>query len=173
MTIGLLLIAVIVVSGAMGALAQGRSPYQTVKIFYEFSIARPSVFNRQHIEARKRWYTHDLYRLFLEELQEQEANLKAHPTDKPFFGDGLDFEPLHELCQAGGRSHAYTRRIGKASVEGKSAYVDVTFSYPQACNIPADVWRVKLEKVGGRWLLADWIYSDGSSLVGDMKASHP
>ena len=170
MKTGILLIAVIVTFAADDTFAQSRRPSETVKSFYEFSSSRSSTFDRRHVEARKRWYTSELYQLFLEQLKKDEAELKVHPTDKPFFGDGLDFQPLHELCHVGGKSYAYRRSVGRTVVEKSVAYVDVTFFYPRACNIPPEVWRVKLQRAQGRWLITDWIYPDKSSLVGDMKA---
>ena len=164
-----LLITVIITFASASSLAQSRGPSDTVKSFYRFSSARSNLFDRRHVESRKSWYTNELYQLFLEQLKKDEANLKANPTDKPFFGDGLDFEPLHETCNAGGKSHPYTRRVGKAVVESSIAYVDVIFSYPSACKSPAVSWRVKLQRAAGKWLIADWIYPDKSSLVGDMQ----
>lgn len=173
MTTKLLLIAVTITFVSAGTLAQNRGPSETVKSFYRFSSAHSNLFNRRHVESRKSWYTNELYHLFLEQLKKDEANLKAHPTDKPFFGDGLDFEPLHELCNAGGKSYSYTRRVGRAKVKGQSAFVDVTFSYPSACTEPAIVWQVELKRLGGKWLIADWIWPEGSSLTADMKANNP
>ena len=173
MTKKVLLIAVIFTLASASSLAQSRGPSETVKSFYRFSSAHSGLFNRRHIESRKSWYTNELYQLFLEQLKKDEANLKAHPTDKPFFGDGLDFEPLHELCYAGGKSYSYSRRVGRSQMKGESAYVDVTFSYPTACTEPAVVWQVELKRVGGKWLIADWIWPEGSSLAADMKASNP
>ena len=173
MKTGILLIAVIVALAAGETLAQSRGPSETVKSFYEFSSSRSSPFDRRHVEARKRWYTSELYQLFLEQLKKDEAELKAHPTDKPFFGDGLDFQPWHEQCQAGGRSYAFSRHVGRATVERKVATVEVIFSYPKMCGIKASIYRVKLENDGRRWLIADWVWPEGSSLAADMKTNHP
>ena len=168
----ILFVAIIVAIGVVPAYAQSRGPSKTVASFYEFSNARSNLFNRRHIESRKGWYTNELFQLFLEQLKKDELNLRAHPTDKPFFGDGLDFEPLHELCNAGGKSYPFSRKLGRTVVEKSVAYVDVTFFYSRACKIPADVWRVKLQRVGGRWFIADWIWPEGSSLAADMKANN-
>lgn len=168
----ILFVAIMVALIAVPAYSQNRGPADTVKAFYRFSSARSNVFDRRHIESRKSWYTNELYQLFLDQLKKDEANLRAHPTDKPFFGDGLDFEPLHELCNAGGKSYPYSRRVGRSQMKGESAYVEVTFSYPTACTEPAIVWRVELKRVGGKWLIADWIWPEGSSLAADMKANN-
>jgi hypothetical protein len=171
MKTGIFLIAVIVTFAAGDTFAQSRGPSETVKSFYQFSSSRSSTFDRRHVEARKRWYTPELYQLFLEQLKKDEVELKANPTDKPFFGDGLDFQPWHEQCQAGGRSYAFSRHVGLAMVEGKVATVEVVFSYPKMCGIKASVYRVKLENNGRRWLISDWVWSEGSSLAADMKAN--
>lgn len=173
MTTKVLLIAIIFTLSSASTLAQSRGPSETVKSFYRFSSAHSGLFNRRHIELRKSWYTNELYQLFVEQLKKDEANLKAHPTDKPFFGDGLDFEPLHEPCNAGGKSYPYTRRVGSAELKDQSAFVEVTFSYPSQCTEPAIVWRVELKRVGRKWLIADWIWPEGSSLATDMKANQP
>ena len=171
MKTGILLIALIVAFATGDTFAQSRGPSETVKSFYTFSSSRSSTFDRRHVEARKRWYTSELYRLFLDQLKKDEAELKAHSTDKPFFGDGLDFQPWHERCQAGGRSYAYSRHVGRAFIEGKVATVEVVFSYPKMCGIKASVYRVKLENDGKRWLIADWVWPEGSSLAADIKAN--
>ena len=108
----ILFVAIMVALLAVPAYAQSRGPADTVKAFYRFSSSHSNVFDRRHIELRKNWYTKELYQLLLDQLQKDEANLRAHPTDKPFFGDGLDFEPLHELCYAGGKSYPYARCVG-------------------------------------------------------------
>ncbi len=168
----ILFVAIMVALLAIPAYSQRRGPAATVKAFYRFSSARSNIFDRRHIELRKGWYTNELYHLFLDQLKKDEAHLRAHPTDKPYFGDGLDFEPLHELCNAGGKSYPYSRKVGRPVVEKSVAYIDVTFFYPRACKIPADVWRVKLQRVGSRWFIADWIWPEGSSLAADMKANN-
>jgi hypothetical protein len=151
------------------ALSQTAGAAKTVRDFYRFSNARSAIFNRKHIESRKRWYTPDLYRLFLDELREQNAFLKQHPDEKPFFGDGLDFRPLHEPCQANGKEYNRSQGISRTDVADDRAYVHVKFAYPKSCTEEPIYYRVQLQRTKGRWLIADWIYSDGTTLTRDMK----
>jgi hypothetical protein len=148
-----------------------QAPDATVRAFYAYSNARSNIFNRRHIELRKKWYTPMLYQAFLNQLAEDEAHLKAHPTDKPFFGDGLDFRPLDEPCEVGDRSYKRVQSIVRSQTMTTRAEVDVKFAYPSTCTSGGDpiIYKVKLRKLGGKWLIDDWVYDDGSTLVGDMK----
>lgn len=40
------------------------APQETVEAFYEYSNARSPIFDKRHIELRKRWYAPELYREF-------------------------------------------------------------------------------------------------------------
>lgn len=162
-------IAILVVVCAGTILPQTIGPAQTVNSFYKFSNARSALFNRKHIESRKRWYTPDLYRLFLEELTEEEAFLKQNPTEKPFFGDGLSFRPLDEPCEANGKQYRRSQRITRTEAGRNRAYVDVEFAYPKACKLEPVVYRVHLRKLWGKWLVDDWTYSSGMTLTREMK----
>ena len=161
--------AVVLVMSATAALSQTLNPTSTVKQFYKFSNARSALFNRQHIESRKRWYTPALYSLFLEMLKKEEAFLEQHPTEKPFFGDGLDFRPLDETCEANGKQYRRLQSITRSETTGSQAYVDVKFAYPQACSEDPVYYRVQLKKFRGRWLIDDWTYSNGMTLTREMK----
>ena len=164
---------VLILLFATTALSQSAGPAQTVRAFYSFSNARSSVFNRKHIESRKRWYTPELYRLFLEALRKENAFLKQHPDEKPFFGDGLDFRPLQEPCQANGKTYDRSQSITRTELKNSRAYVDVKFAYPKACTEEAIVYRVKLKKLSQSWLIDDWAYSDGTTLSRDLKELNP
>ena len=150
---------------AATGMSQSSSPAPTVKDFYKFSDAHSDLFNRRHIELRKRWYTPRLYRIFREELQRQTDMLKSHPTDKPFFGDGLDFRPRDEKCQANGRTYGFAQMIGEQFIRHNVATVEVRWAYPLVCHDGPVRYRLVLRKVGGRWLIDDLIYDDGSSLA--------
>ena len=169
MKIRIIFIALLLLACAAPTQPQTRSPADTVRAFYKFSNARSPVFNRRHIESRKRWYTPDLYQLFLEELREQTALLKQHPDEKPFFGDGLDFRPLHEPCKANGKSYDRSQSISRSEAGKNRAYVDVKFAYPGVCTEEPIYYRVNLRKLGGRWLIDDWTYSSGKTLTREMK----
>ena len=156
---------------AATALPQNLGPTETVRAFYKFSNARSSIFSKRHIELRKQWYTPHLYKAFLEQLQEDQTHLKKHPTDKPFFGDGLAFRPLDEACEANGKHYSRYQTVTRTDIQRSRAYVDVTFAYPKACTTDTEsiVYRVDLRRINGKWLIDDWTYSDGSTLTRDMR----
>ena len=157
---------------ALAAAAQAMGPDATVRAFYAYSNARSSTFNRRHVELRKKWYSPALYAAFLKQLAEDDAYLKTHPTDKPFFGDGLDFRPLDEPCEVGDRSYKRVQSVYRSQMTQSRAEVEVKFAYPSACtqNYQPIIYKVNLQKIGGRWLINDWTYDDGRTLIGDMKS---
>ena len=169
MKIRTVFIALLLLACAAPILPQTRGPADTVRAFYKFSNARSPVFDRSHIESRQRWYTPELYRLFLEELREQTDFLKQHPDEKPFFGDGLDFQPLNEPCKANGKNYQRSQSISRSEAGKNRAYVDVKFAYPGVCTEEPIYYRVNLRKLGGRWLIDDWTYSDGTTLTQEMR----
>jgi hypothetical protein len=166
------ILVIIVAIASLAAVAQNTSPDATVRAFYAYSNARSSTFNRRHIEQRKKWYTPALYAALLAQLAEDEAHLKAHPTDKPFFGDGLDFRPLDEPCLVGDRSYKRVQSIYQSQMTPSRADVEVKFAYPSACTTGGEpiIYKVNLRKVSGTWLINDWTYDNGATLVGDMKS---
>ena len=147
------------------------APDATVRAFYAYSNARSSTFNRRHIELRKKWYTPALYAAFLKQLAEDEEHLKSNPTDKPYFGEGLDFRPLDEPCEVGDRSFKRVQSIARSQMTSSRAEVEVKFAYPSGCThgYQPIIYKVNLNKVGGKWLINDWTYEDGRTLVGEMK----
>ncbi|HUR98202.1 MAG TPA: hypothetical protein VMZ26_09085 [Pyrinomonadaceae bacterium] len=158
---------------SVAAFAQSTAPDATVRAFYAYSNARSSTFNRRHIELRKKWYTPALYAAFLRQLAEDETHLKANPTDKPFFGDGLDFRPLDEPCGVGDRTYKRVQSVYRSQMTPSRADVEVKFAYPAACGDAGGkpiIYKVNLQKIGGKWLINDWTYDNGSTLVGDMKS---
>lgn len=154
---------------AITGFSQNTGPRETVEAFYKFSNARSSVFNNRHIELRKQWYTPALTRAFQAQLRKDRAYLKANPTDKPYFGDGLTFRPLDEPCEANGRSYDRRQSITRVAGGKTRHYVDVRFAYPKTCGIEAITYRVNLQLVGGKWLISDWTYSDGSTMTREMR----
>ena len=165
-------ITAIVLFFSVSASSQTTTPDAVVRSFYAYSNARSSTFTRRHIELRKKWYTPQLYRAFLKQLAEDQAYLKTHPTDKPFFGDGLAFRPLDEACYEAGRSYGRSHRISKTQITNSRAEVEVKFAYPAACKSGGEpiIYKLILRKLAGKWLIDDWAYDDGHTLVGDMKA---
>ncbi len=161
----------IIAIASLITLAQDAAPDATVRAFYAYSNARSSIFNRRHIELRKKWYTSALYAAFLKQLQEDEAHLKAHPYDKAFFGDGLDFRPLNEACEVGDRSYKRVQSVSRSQMTSSRAEVEVKFAYPASCTTGGQpiIYKVNLHKIGGKWLIDDLTYEDGHTLIGDMK----
>jgi hypothetical protein len=150
-------------------MGQNATPTAAVTSFYKFDRSHSQDFNRRSIDARKRWFSRRFYNLFLAELRKQNAHLKTHPTEKPFFGDGFSFSPLEEPCDADGRSLFRKYSIQNTSTKTTRAVVPVRFSYPKPCKAEAIVWKLKLVKTGSGWVIDDLIYGDGSSLSADMK----
>jgi hypothetical protein len=163
---------VLILIASFAAFAQSSTPDAAVRAFYAYSNARSSTFNRRHIELRKKWYTPALYAAFLKQLAEDEKYIKAHPDDKPFFGDGLDFRPLDEPCEVGDRSYKRVQSVSGTQMTGSRAEVEVKFAYPSVCTQPFQpiFYKVNLQKVGRTWLINDWTYEDGKTLVGEMKS---
>ena len=155
---------------ALATSAQSNSPKTVVVAFYKFDSANSQIFNRRNIDARKRWLSTELYRLFNKELERESAYLKENPTDKPHFGDGLPFQPLDEVCELNGKSYRRSISYGQVTVKGDLGNVDVYFRYPKGCKIPDILYAVNMEKELGRWVISDIRYiADNTSLVEDLK----
>lgn len=152
--------------------AQIRSPRSTVEAFYKFDRSHSQTFNRRNIDARNRWFTASLYRAFLRELRLENAYLKDHPDDKPFFGDGLPFSPYEETCDFAGKWFPSKYRVGSTLMRGNAADVRITVYWPSQCKLSPATYRVRLIRERSVWKLDDIIYSDGRTLVQDMRAHH-
>ena len=165
-------VVIVAIASVSAVFAQTAAPDATVRAFYAYSNARSSTFNRRHIELRKKWYTPALYAAMLKQLQEDDAYLKTHPDEKPFFGDGLDFRPLDEPCEVGDRSYKRVQSVQRSQITMSRAEVEVKFAYPSACtqNYQPIIYKVNLQKVGGKWLINDWTYEDGRTLADEMKS---
>jgi hypothetical protein len=150
-------------------LAQGATSESALTTFIKFSRSQPQTFNSKGVEIRKRYFTDSLYKLFLNELKRQNEYLKKNPTDMPFFGDGVPFQPIDETCEAGKRSFHYTYTVGESSTTGESATVPINFVYPKGCNIPPIVYKFKMVKAKNGWLIDDVDYGDGKALLTDLK----
>ena len=138
------------------------SPRAAVEAFYRFDRSHSQTFNRRNIDARKRWLSTELYNLFLNELKREAAYLKKNPTDKPYFGDGLPFQPLQENCEAGkGR----VLQIKQDYIEAERAVELAGFSYPKPCKDPDPVvYTIGMLKVNGRWVIDDINYGEDTTL---------
>jgi hypothetical protein len=163
-----LLAAIFVLSLSSSVISQTHTPETDLAAFIKFSRSMRQDFNSRGVESRKQWFSAPLYKLFLNELKRQDEYLKKNPTDMPYFGDGVPFQPIDETCKAGKRSYRYSYTVGKGVVSGDSATVPVTFAYPAACKIPPIVYKFKMVKSKAGWLVDDVDYGDGKTLVADL-----
>ena len=165
----ILLIAILLSLSAVASFAQQTTPKAAAASFYKFDRSNSQTFNRRNIDLRKRWFSTELYKLLLNELKREAAYIKANPTDKPHFGDGLPFQPLDETCDLNGKSYRRTISYGTVTVKGDAGNVDVYFKYPKGCNIPDVLYAVNMDKEKGRWVISDVRYFPGdTSLVEDL-----
>lgn len=148
------------------AFAQGSTPKAAIDAFYRFDRSHSQVFNRKNIDARRQWFSAELYRLFLNELQREAEYIKKHPDDKPFFGDGLPFQPLDETCRAGGKDVRRGIVARQEFVKSPRAVVTATFAYPKACTNGGDpiVFTIGLSRSKGRWVIDDINYGEDTTL---------
>lgn len=160
---------VFILSIVISASAQQSTPKATAMSFYQYDKTHSQEFNRRNIDARKKWFSAELYGLFQKELKRESEYLKANPTDKPHFGDGLPFRPIDEMCEVNGKSFERTMTFGKVTVKGDVGNVDVHFKYPKACQIPDFLFAINMSKEKGRWVIDDIRYFPGdTSLVEDL-----
>lgn len=165
MKFGCLLVALIAIFTA-SAFAQQSTPKAAVESFYRFDGTHSQTFDRRNIDARKRWFSPELYRLLRNELRGESAYLRANPGDKPYFGDGLPFRPVDEPCQAGSRQLRRGLSIRQTFRSAAQATATSTFSYPRACKEGGDpiVYTVHLIRLSGRWLIDDVNFGENSTL---------
>ncbi len=162
-----LALAAILVSTAA---AQTAHPAAAVRSFYAYDAKASQVFNRRNLDSRKRWLSASLYKLFIDELRKQNAQLKLNPDDKPFFGDGFPFRPIDEPCNVNGKS--YNRRYSVQPIRSyRGSRVDVTvkFSYSIPCPVEPLRYKVRVIKSGSGWVIDDIIFDDGTKLSLAMK----
>ena len=152
--------------------AQAAGPKASITAFYKFDRANSQVFNRRNIDARKRWFSDEIYNLFANELARQKAYIATNPTDKPHFGDGLPFQPLDEVCELNGKKYRRVISYGKETIKGDVGNVDVYFKYPKGCNLPNILYALNMEKQRGRWVISDVRYiGENTSLIEDLNRS--
>ena len=151
----------IFIACVVSATAQS-SPRATVDAFYRFDRSHSQIFNRRNIDARKRWFSAELYKLFLYELRREADFVKKHPDEKPFFGDGLPFQPVQEMCEQG---RDRTVVIKQDFVRGTRAAATATFAYPKPCR-DADplVYTIGLTKTRTGWVIDDINFGEDTSL---------
>lgn len=163
-TIALLLLAISTIISA-----QSSGPKAAIQSFYVFDKSHSQTFNKKNIDARKKWFSTELYKLFEKELKREREYLAKYPTNKPYFGDGLPFQPLAESCEVNGKFYNRSVSYGTVTVKGEIGNVDVHFKYPKSCNLPDILYAVNMEKEKGRWVISDIRYFPGdTSLVEDL-----
>jgi hypothetical protein len=160
--------AILVLTGSI--FAQTSTPLSAVSSFYKYDRSHSQIFSKAAIESRKKWFTPDLYQLFQNELRREKVYLKKNPTDKPYFGDGLPFQPIDETCGPGGkgRHKALTFRAGDRTA--MNASVQAIFAFPRPCKDPdTTIYTIRLIKTRRAWLIDDVQYEGDRSLVADLK----
>lgn len=168
-SVAIVLISLICANVTFG---QAASPKQTVTAFYKYDVTHSQLITRRSVDARRRWLSDNLYRLFLEEIAYEKEQLRKNPTDKPYFGDGFPFQPYRETCfvRRSGRKYNWTHHIGKETISGTKASVRVSFDYPAVCKDEPTIYIIKLSRVRGIWRIDDLLYPGGSTLAASMKS---
>lgn len=158
----LVLVILLILSGNL--FAQKQSATAFVESFYEFHRARTEGFNAEELEARKKWFTAELYELFQNELKREAEYLKENPTDKPFFGDGFPFAPMEE-CYVEGKEIKNILKVGKTSGKEGKTLVEIKFYYPKACEGNfIHAYKIELVKNERSWLINDLIYLNDQTM---------
>lgn len=145
--------------------AQSPTPKAAVETFYRYDMSHAQTFNRSNIDARKRWFSAELYSLLLNELKREAAFLRKNPDEKPFFGDGLPFQPLQETCQNGLNGRTRRATVKQESKRGGRAIATVTFAYPRPCPNPDPIlYTLGLIRTNAGWVIDDINYGEDTTL---------
>jgi hypothetical protein len=161
--------AVMLLLFSASVFAQKQSASAFVQSFYKFHRARSGTFNAGEVNLRKKWFTAELSRLFLNELKRQKEYLKQNPTNKPHFGDGFPFLPYEE-CSKDGKGFPNVLKIGSEAIRKSMAIVEVKIFQPKVCGGElTSTYKIELVKIKNGWLINDWIYDDGRRLSEDLK----
>lgn len=151
-------------------LGQNSGPEEVVRTFYKHDAKTSQVFNRRNLDSRKKWISTGLYNLFRKELNKQDALLKQHPDEKPFFGDGFPFRLIDERCDVNGKS--YKRRYSVQAAKnqrGPHVNVSVQFSYPPPCTAAPLTYTARVIRSGAKWAIDDIVFDDGNTLSDVMR----
>ena len=162
LSLAVAMVAMVSVSGV----AQIPTPKAVVDSFYKFDRANSQVFNRANLDARKAWFSPELYKLFENELKREAEYLKANPSEKPFFGDGMPFQPLDETCKVGTTEVRRSLVVKQEFQRTAHAAVTATFAYPKTCKDGGEpvVYTIGLIKSNGRWVIDNVNYGEDTSL---------
>lgn len=165
----ILLILILISSFALSVSAQKSGAAETVKSFYVFHNLRSGLFSLHEVNLRRKWFTAELYKLFVNELKREDEFTKKNPTEKPHYGDGFPLQPFSE-CVDGEKVIINTFEVKEISSDPSKATVEVKFYSPEKCERKLiDTYKVELVKVKNSWLINDWIYSDNKRLTDDLK----
>jgi hypothetical protein len=147
--------------------AQNATPKAAAQAFYRFDRTHSQVFDRANINARRQWLSSELYSLLINELKRDAEYLKKNPGDKPFFGDGLPFQPLQEDCEAGKRRGLVIRQEFQ---RGARAAVTATFAYPKPCSEAEPVvYTIGMIRGKSGWVIDDINYGEDTTLKQRLK----
>ena len=127
--------------------------------------ARDIIFDRRNIEIYRKWITPGLCRLYLIEVAREEREAKEHPDEKPYFGDGMTFCPMKELCRV--RDKVFPQRflLSKSRLIGNQAYIRARFFYHPDCDYGNHTfYSFILKKVGFAWLIDNIDYGKNGTL---------
>ena len=157
--------------GALGGhvFAQDNTPVSAVKAFYAFHRTHHSELSRSSIEARKKWFSPTLYKLFQREIKRQNEFLRKHPDEKPYFGEGLPFQPWDETCSVGKTQLHKKLTVKPDAQDADVATVRLIFAFPPPCKTPDTTeYTMQMVRIGGVWVIDDLSYDDGSTLAKDL-----
>lgn len=165
----ILSILALAVVACLAASTAAQSPAARVKAFYQFDRSHSQIFNRRYVDARKQWFSKELYNLFLYELKREAAYLKKNPGDKPYFGDGSSFQPIDEVCKAGRQNLHRTVVVKPADTMGDRAVVTASFPFPRPCkDTDAPTYTIGLVRQHGAWVIDDVNYGEDRTLKQDL-----
>jgi hypothetical protein len=155
-----ILLSVCLLLLASNVFAQKQNATAAVREFYRFHLAHKDIFNEREVARRLRFLTPRLQKLFNAELQRQRLYLKKYPGNKPYF-EGLPFTPI-EFCP-----NDYS--VGNGQIKGQTATVKVNFVYGKSSCQANDgtkiFYKISIKKIGGKWLIDDVVYDDGTTLT--------
>ncbi len=157
---------------SFATLGQQNTPGNATRSFYNYDRAHGQTFNRRNIEARKGWFSASLYKLFLKEIKREAAWTKKHPDEKPFFGDGLPFQPYDETCKIGNKDAHRTFSVHQEFQRRTRGAATVTFAFPKGCTDGEKiVYTIGLVRENGKWVIDDLNYGEDTTLKQRMERS--
>lgn len=165
----ILLISTLIFAFGLSVSAQKSGAAETVKSFYVYHNSRSGLFSLHEVNLRRKWFTAELFNLFLNELKREDEFTRKNPSDKPHYGDGFPFQPFSE-CVEGEKVLINTFEVNEISSDASKAEVEIKFYSPEKCNKELiDTYKVELVKTKRVWLINDLIYSDKTRLTDDLK----